>query len=40
MAIGAPSDRFEQELSILRKLLAEVASRASGVMPTSAVVAR
>jgi IclR family transcriptional regulator, acetate operon repressor len=39
MAIGAPSDRFEPELPALRKVLAEVASRASGVMPASAAVA-
>lgn len=40
MAIGAPSERFEAELPALRKMLAEVASRASGVMPSSAAVAR
>jgi DNA-binding IclR family transcriptional regulator len=38
LAIGAPSDRFEEERPALRDMLLEVARRASGMMPGLGVV--
>lgn len=38
LAIGAPSDRFEEARPVLQEMLLEVARRASGMMPGSGVV--